>query len=55
MKLGAVILAHGRREAAACHRRRTAGGAALGDLDDANGSFGTFERGHRAGGSAADD
>src|SRR5215471_1603552 len=55
MKLGTVILAHSRSEAAACYRRCAAGGTALGDLDDANGRFGTFEGSHRAGRPAADD
>src|SRR5262249_56645250 len=55
MKLGAVILAHGSRKASACHRRRTAGGAALCDLDNGNVSVYTLKRGHCAGCSAADD
>ena len=55
MQLGTVVLAHGGGEAAARHRGRAAGGAALGHLDDANAGFGTFECGHGAGRAAADD
>ena len=55
VKLRAVVLAHGGGEAAARHRGRTAGGAALGHLDDINTGLGAFKRGHGAGRAAADD
>src|SRR5262245_41399247 len=55
MKLGAVILAYGSREASACYRRRAACGATLSHLDNGNASLGTLKRGHRAGCAAADD
>jgi hypothetical protein len=55
VKLGAVPLAHGGAEAAARHRGRAAGGAALGHLDDGDAGFRAFECGHGAGRAAADD
>src|SRR5262245_53165176 len=55
MQLGAVILAHGGGEAAARHRGRAAGGAALGHLNDPDIGLRTFERCHGAGGPATDD
>ena len=55
MQLRAVVLAHGGGEAAARHRGRAAGGAALGHLDDGDAGLGAFERGHGSGGAAADD
>src|SRR5262245_4320957 len=55
MQLGAVIPAHSGGEAAARHRGRATGGAALGDLNDPDARFRAFERGHGAGGPAADD
>ena len=55
MELGAVVLPHRRGEAAACDGRRPARGAALGHLDDRHTRLGALERGHGAGGAAADD
>jgi hypothetical protein len=43
LKLRAVVRAHGGGEASARHRGRSAGGAALGHLDDANVGLRTFE------------
>ena len=55
VKLRAVALSHGRREATPSDGRRAAGGAALGRLDDADTRLGTFEGGHGGRGPAADD
>ena len=55
MKLRAVVRADGGGEASARHRGRSAGGAALGHLDDANAGLRAFECGHGAGRAAAND
>jgi hypothetical protein len=55
MRLRAVVFTHGSSEAAARDRRRAAGGAALGRLDDAYSGLRAFECSHGSGCAATDD